>query len=245
MELYIIRHAQSANNALANQSDREQDPKLTELGRKQAELLARHLASEPHPEQRYMDDPEKTGVETVRGYGINRLYCSAMHRSLETATAVGNEIGVQPEIWCDVHETGGIFLNHGGERGIVGYPGMTRSEIQAKFPAVEIGTEVSEKGWWDPSAGEEDWAICQGRAIRVARTLWGMADRGETGPLALVSHAGFMEALFKALLNSLPAPGLTVYHFNTAITRVDLAPGRELHLRYLNRVPHLPQDLVS
>lgn len=85
MELYIIRHAQSANNALRDPADRVCDPHLTELGRQQAARLARHLANEPHSEQRHGSDPEETSVETIAGYGIVKLYCSAMHRSLETA----------------------------------------------------------------------------------------------------------------------------------------------------------------
>ena len=245
MELYIIRHAQSSNNALRDQAERVCDPHLTELGRQQAVRIARHLAEEPHPEQRHGRDPEETSVETVAGYGIARLYCSAMHRSLETATTIGTAIGVRPEIWIDLHEHGGIFLDHRDERGVVGYPGMTRREIETKFPTAVVGDGVREAGWWDPSAGEEAWPTCQGRAIRVAQELWRWADDGVDGPVALVSHAGFMEVLLKAMLDRLPGAGLTFYHLNTAITRLDLGPGRELHVRYLNRVPHLPQDLVS
>ena len=245
MELYIIRHAQSVNNALRDQIDRVCDPHLTDLGRRQAARLAHHLANEPHPEQRHGHDPEETSVETVEGYGIVRLYCSAMHRSLETATSVGDAIGVRPEIWTDLHENGGIFLDHRDERGVVGYPGMTRAEIESEFPTAVVGDGVRAAGWWDPAAGEEDWPTCQGRAIRVANQLWRWADDGFRGSVALVSHAGFMEALLKAMLDRLPGAILTIYHFNTAITRIDLRPGHELHLRYLNRVPHLPQELVS
>ncbi|TVR56554.1 MAG: histidine phosphatase family protein [Spirochaetaceae bacterium] len=245
MELYIIRHAQSSNNALLNQTDRVCDPPLTDLGRKQAKRLAHHLATEPHPEQVHGRDPEETAVETVQGYGIKRLYCSAMHRSLETATTVGDAIGVRPEVFVDLHENGGIFLNHRDERGVRGYPGMTRREIESEFPSAIIGDDVDDTGWWDPARGQEDLPSCHGRAIRVARELWRWVDAGETGPVALVSHAGFMEALLKALFERLPGANLTFYHLNTAITRVDLEPDRELLIRYLNRVPHLPQDLVS
>ena len=245
MELYIIRHAQSFNNALRNQADRVCDPKLTELGRQQAARLAHHLANEPHPEQRHGRDPEETGVETVQGYGIQRLYCSAMHRSLETTTTIGAAIGVAPQVWKDLHENGGIFLDHRDERGVVGYPGMTRAEIEAEFPTAVVGAGLTETGWWDPAAGEEDWPTCQGRAIRVAKELWQWANDGVVGPVALVSHAGFMEALIKAMLDRLPGGSLTIYHLNTAITRVDLGPDHGLHVRYLNRVPHLPQELVS
>ena len=246
MELYIIRHAQSSNNALLDETGRVCDPHLTDLGRRQAVRLAHHLANEPHPEQRrHGRDPEETSVETVRGYGIVRLYCSAMRRSLETATAVGSAIGVRPEVWVDLHEAGGIFLDHRDERGVVGYPGITREQIESEFPTAVIGDAVREAGWWDPARGEEDWPTCQGRAIRVVQGLWKWADDGVGGPIALVSHAGFMEALLKAMLGRLPGANLTIYHLNTAITRLDLEPGGELHVRYLNRVPHLPQELVS
>lgn len=245
MELYIIRHAQSYNNALADPRERVCDPPITDLGRAQAARLAHHLASEPHPEQRHGQDLEDTSVETVSGYGIRRLYCSAMHRSLETATAVGEAIGIAPEVWIDIHESGGIFLDHRDERGVVGYPGMTRARIAREFPGAVVGDDVKEDGWWDPASGEEDWPTCQGRAVRVAGRLWEWANDGADGPVAIVSHAGFIEALLKAILGRLPAASLTFYHFNTAITRLDLEPADEIHVRYINRVPHLPQDLVS
>jgi 2,3-bisphosphoglycerate-dependent phosphoglycerate mutase len=245
VELYIIRHAQSYNNALSDAHDRVCDPPITDLGKTQAARLAHHLASEPHPEQRHGRDPEETSVETVEGYGIRRLYCSAMHRSLQTATAVGEAIGVAPEVWTDIHESGGIFLEHRDGRGIVGYPGMTRAQIAAEFPTVVLSDEVKEEGWWDPARGEEDWPTCQGRAVRVSRKLWQWAAEGVEGPVALVSHAGFIEALVKALLGRLPGANVTIYHFNTAITRLDLEAPDELRVRYINRVPHLTQDLVS
>ena len=122
---------------------------------------------------------------------------------------------------------------------------MTRAEIEAKFPTTVVRDRVRTAGWWDPEAGEEDWPTCQGRAIRMATQLQQWADDGVREQVALVSHAGFMEALLKAMLDRLPGASLTIYHFNSAITRLDLRPGHELHLRYLNRVPHLPQELVS
>ena len=47
MQLYIIRHAQSYNNALTDWTERVSDPPLTELGEQQADLLAAYLASTP------------------------------------------------------------------------------------------------------------------------------------------------------------------------------------------------------
>ncbi|MFW5737977.1 MAG: histidine phosphatase family protein [Spirochaetota bacterium] len=245
MELYLIRHAQSYNNTLPGEVGRVADPRLTELGRNQAEHLAKHLATAAHPEQLHGADPEDTHVRTVTGYRFARLYCSAMHRSLTTATIVGRAMGIRPEIWTDIHESGGIFLDHGPSGGVVAYPGLTRSEIREEFPEVVIGDDVREEGWWDPLRGQEDWPTCQGRAIRVSKTLWRMAASSDPGPIALISHAGFMEALIKALLGRLPASELTFYHFNTAITRLDLDAPDEVSIRYMNRVPHLPLELIS
>jgi 2,3-bisphosphoglycerate-dependent phosphoglycerate mutase/probable phosphoglycerate mutase len=245
VDLYIIRHAQSSNNALLDRRERVCDPPLTKLGREQAGRLAHHLANEPHPEQRHGIDPEDTGVETVQGYGISRLYCSAMRRSLETAGAIGEATGLRPELWVDIHESGGLFLHHDDERGVVGYPGMTRAEIEAEFPQILLNDGVNENGWWDPARGEEDWPTCQGRAVRIAGRLWELANDPGDGPVAIVSHGGFIEALLKAIFGRLPAHEITFYHFNTAITRLDLEPVDEIHVRYINRVPHLPQELVS
>ena len=51
MHLYIIRHAQSANNELyattGGSKGRQADPPLTELGHRQAQVLARALAARP------------------------------------------------------------------------------------------------------------------------------------------------------------------------------------------------------
>ena len=44
MELFIIRHGQSGNNALANIRDRSVDPPLTDLGERQAEMLGEYVA---------------------------------------------------------------------------------------------------------------------------------------------------------------------------------------------------------
>ena len=108
-----------------------------------------------HPEQRFGPDPENTAVESVQGYGIERLFCSAMHRSLQTAKPVSAALGLDPEVWVDIHESGGIFLNHYDERGIVGYPGMTREEIAEEFPNYLLPEEITDHGWWDVRNGME------------------------------------------------------------------------------------------
>ncbi len=247
MQLYIIRHAQSYNNALANFKDRICDPHLTDLGHQQAAAVADYLATGVHPEQKYGGDADSTGVRTVLGVGITRLYCSAMYRSLQTAHAIGRALDLNPEVWLDIHESGGIYLEHQDERGVVGYPGKTRAEILAEFPHVILPDTVTEAGWWDVRAGQEDWPACQGRAIRVAYQLreWAASSDRAGDCLAMVSHGGFMDALIKALVYQLPAGRVVYHHFNTAITRIDFVSEERLDIRYVNRIPHLSQELVS
>lgn len=243
MELYIIRHAQSTNNALTDIRDRVMDPALTDLGHRQAEAIARHLAKGVNPEMSVGLTEEDTSVRRRQGYGLTRLYCSAMIRSLQTAQPIGDALDLNPEILVDIHEHGGIYIDgEDGER--IGYPGKTRSEILAEFPNYVLPPEVTEEGWWN--RGYEDWPACQGRAIRVAGQLRELAQQVDPDErIGMVSHGGFISALLKALLDTAPGFGFFFHHFNTAMTRVDFRADRRLDIRYLNRIPHLSPELVS
>ena len=244
MELYIIRHGQSTNNALTDMRDRVMDPPLTELGHRQARAVAQHLASGVNPEMSVGVSEEDTSVRRRHGYGITRIYCSAMHRALQTAHPIGEALGIAPEVWVDIHEHGGIYLDYDDDRGLVGYPGKTRSEILTEFPGYILPDGVTEAGWWNRD--HEDWPGCQGRAIRVAGELRELAQQvGAHERVAMVSHGGFINALLKALLNHLPSPEIFYHHFNTAITRLDFRPEGRLSVRYLNRIPHLSPENVS
>ena len=232
MELYIIRHAQSTNNALTSQEDRGCDPPLTDLGRRQAELLARHLAA----------GIQRAPSSTEPGYGITHLYCSPMCRALQTAQPLGKALGLAPEVWIDIHEWGGIYLDHGESRGTVGYPGKTRSEILDEFPGYVLPEGITEAGWWN--RGHEDKAGCIARALRVAQVLQVRAETESGARIAIVTHAGFTAMLLKALLDHLPGDGFWYHHHNTAISRVDFGT-EAIQIHYLNRVDHLPPDSVT
>jgi broad specificity phosphatase PhoE len=237
MELYIIRHGQSTNNALTNRADRGCDPPLTDLGRHQAELLAQHLAEET---QRL--SPRTRGYRE-RGYGITHLYCSPMWRALQTAQPVSEALGLVPEVWIDIHEWGGIYLDLGEPEGIVGYPGKTRSEILEEFPGYTLPKGITEDGWWNRDP--EDRAKCIARAIKVADALQERAKAGADERIAIVTHAGFSGLLMKALFNHLLGPDIWYHHYNTAVARIDLVSGEPLHIRYLNRVDHLLPEMVT
>ena len=185
--------------------------------------------------------PRRDGRPNPRGYGISRLYTSPMWRALQTGKAIGRALGLRSQVWIDIHEQGGIFLDHGEERGLVGYPGMTRQEMLAECPDLLLPEAVTDRGWW--TAGYEDISGCWERARKVAARLQEWAPN--EGGIAIVTHGGFIDALLKTLLDeSLDGDGFYVNH-NTAISRLDFGPGGQLQARYLNSVPHLPVALVS
>lgn len=232
MRLYLIRHAQSTNNALTNMRHRVQDPDLTDLGYRQADALADYLLNNTHE---LPDD----------GYRITHLYCSPMYRSLLTAQPVAAQLELKTEVWVDVHEYGGIFLED-PDGVFTGYPGMTRPQILAKFPDYLLPDLVSDAGWWDSALGQEDAPRFISRAIKVALAL--NERRATDDHIAIIAHAAFLDALTKALLNQLPLKPRAMFyaHYNTGITRFDFDDEMDnMRLHYLNRTEHLPPQMRS
>jgi len=239
MELLIIRHAQSSNNALADQRTRVVDPVLTEIGLRQAHRVAAHLANGIDHETVTIEGQPTD--EPTNGLGITRLHCSAMLRALQTATIIGRELGCAPQVWVDIHEEGGMWLDHGADGGIRGYPGMTRSEISARFPECILPAEVTPQGWW--RSGQEDPSHCLARAARVSASLRKDAQKNER--IAIVTHGGFAAYLMQALLGVPENTAIFFHHDNTGITRVRFRANGRVSVRYQNRVDHLPPDLVT
>jgi broad specificity phosphatase PhoE len=246
MRLLIIRHAESSNNKLAPSVDnagymqqRSADPVITELGVRQVQRLAAHLAGEPPADA----PPGGKGI-----YGITHLYCSPMLRTLQTTQPVAKALGLRPSIWIDIHEHGGMFSGnpHTGEN-FLNHVGLKRSEIMRDYPDYELVDEISEEGWW--KSGYEDIAGCYGRAIRVARELRRRAhherENNIRSTVAIVSHGTFIDSLIKALLSQIPENRYFYFHNNTAISCIDFGQHDTLYLRYLNRTFHLPPDMIS
>lgn len=230
MHVYLIRHAQSENNILTeeNYHQRKVDPALTELGYRQRDILADFLAS-------------GADVRNER-FEITQLYASAMYRSLLTAQPLASALNLKPQVWVDLHEKGGMFLQRNGITS--GFNGMTRSSIQTEFPDYTLPQTISESGWYDAELGMEPEAHSLFRAIKVAKSLRGRGHRDEV--IALISHAGFLDILLKAIFDQLPSRAHTMryLHANTAITRINYQGSRPT-LHYMNRVDHLPPDMRS
>jgi len=256
MKLFLIRHAESANNRIFNDMDYEKyleqraaDPPITELGQQQAQQLAHYLERNDPPEQRLLRMTLGDGQEKpLSGYAFTKLYCSPMLRTLQTTWPISQALGMAPEIWTDIFEFGGLF--HGiSEGNIVSHPGLTREEITEKFPGYQLPATVTEQGWW--TDGQEDETAAYARAMRVAKQIlaWSEQDDYEDERIAMVIHGTFMSYLIKNLfdLNAGVDSGKTAFyhHFNTAVTRIDFLPDGQLMLRYLNRARHLESSMAS
>lgn len=245
MKLFLIRHAQSTNNYLAEHvkmeeymEQRSPEPPLTEIGQRQAQLVAAHLAASAYPEA----EQEKSN-SGQQGYGFTHLYCSPMLRTLQTTLPITKALGIRPQIWVDIHEHGGTFHGDPQKGPVAEHFGLTRQEILELFPDYDLPAEITEKGWWP--GGYEEMEGCYQRAQRVADKLRDWASTQPDERIALVAHGTFLDALLKAILSQDFASQLYYSHYNTAITRVDFTPRGFILLRYLNRTEHLTPDLIT
>ena len=238
MELYLVRHGQSANNRrTAQQADRvrttpEQrqsasspelepriaDPPLTDLGERQA-----HLAG-----------------EWLKGEEITRLYCGPMLRTLQTARIIGGSLELAPRVCVALHEWGGLWEER-GEQGSVQLPGLARAEMGTVFPGFVLPDEVTEQGWWFHD-WEGDRAMLQ-LAHRNALSFIAHLEThygGSEQRIAAILHGGSGSSVLGALFNV--PQDVRWYarftHDNTGVSRISITPEHR-QMRYLNRVDHL------
>jgi 2,3-bisphosphoglycerate-dependent phosphoglycerate mutase len=238
MQLYFIRHAQSANNKLYEETGawngRDSDPELTELGHEQARRLAEHVTC--------------ANGETLRrdylnrgSFGFTHLYSSPMVRALATATYLSAALNLPLVVWEDLHELGGIFFidDETGER--IGQPGKTRSELAARFPQAQLLETLGEDGWWNRSHESVEL-----QARRVRRFVTDLVARHGDGDdrVAVVSHGGFYNLVLAELQGTQADNGFWFNINNTGITRLNFVP-EGIGLAYANRLEHLPTDLIT
>ena len=132
MQLYLIRHGQSENNARPEYV-RVEDAELTELGHQQA----RHLAP---------------WIATLE---LDRLFCSPFRRTLQTAWPLMQQAGLEVEVKIPLHEAGGCVAGPGGDD-LVGRPGITGDELREDFPGYRVPASIDENGWWKSQPNETD-----------------------------------------------------------------------------------------
>lgn len=176
--LYLVRHAQSANNAQADDK-RVNDPSITNLGWEQARSLGNHLLEQQAQPKEF-----------------ESLICSGFRRALQTASQIQEQIGLVPEIMVNVHEHGGCY-DGWNEENFVGRPGLTAQEIAQEFGPVKLPDDYPEVGWWE-SKPRETQEASEHRAIKVSNDFLKRLTNS-TGNLICVTHADFLAKLLLAM----------------------------------------------
>lgn len=240
MRLYFVRHAQSTNNALVDQTGNEEgrshDPPLTEKGHRQAELVAAFLASGPSSVT-----PPGVDAKDLLGFEITHLYCSLMDRAIVTARHIARELKLPLVGHPEIHEAGGIFLQDPdtGER--VGLPGRSRSDFREHYPELVLPDGIDENGWWN-----RPFESMEVRPLR-AKAVWKelLERHGRTDDhVCFVSHGDFFNWLTSEIVGCDSPSSVWLDMNNTAIARFDVSGGY-VRLRYLNRTDHLPPELIT
>ncbi len=229
MRLYLVRHGQSGGNVGA---DIGPDPPLTELGRKQAALAGERLSGE----------------------GIEALHCSPLRRALQTATIIGERLGLDPVIWVELCEKWGgtgaepgltpsvwveLYQKWAGAGDERRWP--SRSEIQAAFPNALFPDGMPEVGWWRLTGETEDDAYLRAGVVEARlRRLYEATDKR----VLVVTHGTFGGILISRILGAPPCGYTRFSQNNCCISTIEIEPGRA-KLSRLNATDHLPPDALT
>lgn len=180
MELFLIRHAQSQNNALP-ESRRVEDPGLTELGQQQAELLG----------------------EWIPQLKLTKLFTSPFRRTLQTTEPIRKATSLTPLVKTELHEQGGCYRGHTLDS-MRGAPGMNRAEIEETFSGYEVVSDFEGQGWWG-SKPFENTRVARRRAGELLK--WTQEEFSHTNErVAYVMHAD-IKVFFLEHIYSVPLSG--------------------------------------
>ncbi|HWQ84281.1 MAG TPA: histidine phosphatase family protein [Anaerolineales bacterium] len=241
MQLYFIRHGQSMNNQLWEQTQaskgRSMDPELTDKGWQQASRLASFLRENQLPLP-----TESFNTLNRYGFGLTHLYSSLMVRAVATGSSVARALNMPLVGWLDLHEEGGIYMDDPETGEPLGYPGKDQAYFGEHYPELVLKDGAALKGWWN-----RPYETSAERLARVKRFHTELISKhGDTDDhVAIFSHGGFYNLFLRYVLG-LPVDSNSLWFVlnNTAISRIDFVAG-ETFVAYLNRVDFLPVDLVT
>lgn len=222
MQLYLIRHAESENNARPAYQ-RVEDPAITARGHLQAD----HLAG---------------WTKTLK---IDALIASPFRRTLQTTRPIVEAMPLRLHVWHDIYERGGCFRGHlpGKEEGAVG---LGRGDIvrlaSARPDDCVLDETILDSGWWGGKP-KESQAEAVARALAVTRRFAEtFGNNGQT--VVVVTHADFKRLLLGTMLPGHVDPEALGPMRNTGITKVNF-DGASWKLDWFNSVSHLPAGLIT
>ncbi len=252
MQLYLIRHGQSQNNALwvrtGSFKERVEDPLLTDIGEQQAQTTAEFITQSDNGNSAEIPDDPRDDPFNRTGFGFTHLYTSLMIRAIQTATPIAQATGLPLLAWEEIHERGGIFHEDPETGEYIGRPGPNRAFFESTFPHLQLPDTLGEAGWWNRPMETAPQTF--ERAIAFSRAL--LERHGDSNDrVAIVTHGGFTFALMTALLGLTPrhdalgeSRRARVSVNNTSITRYEV-DNETARLIYFNRLDHLPTEIIT
>jgi 2,3-bisphosphoglycerate-dependent phosphoglycerate mutase len=241
MQLYFIRHAQSENNVLMDQTGssegRSIDPELSDLGCLQVKALA-DFFGRIRPDKQINKSIDPLNIQSVH---LTHLYTSLMVRAIATGNEISKTTGLPLLGWVDLHELGGIYQKK-PETGVKeGLPGHSKSYLENRFPALTMPDSAVEQGWWNRP--HESQLEGQLRAQRVYQKIVARHG-GSDDRVGLISHADFYQLFLSVVLGVSAGNTLFFELNNAAITRIDLEEN-QINVVYLNRLDYMPHELIT
>ncbi len=167
MKVYLIRHAQSEENIL----DLRAYTTISDFN----ELLRRSYATPLTP---LGEAQARSVVRKLSGASIKRLYTSPFARTLATATAIGDALGLIPNPEDDLREVLPPPM----------HPARRAGSLRRLF--VQSYLEM----FWPWGEGES-WLV----SYRRAQSVWGRLTHQVDGDIAIVSHRGLISLILLSL----------------------------------------------
>lgn len=223
--LYLVRHGESANNALP-ETQRVNDPALTSTGMTQAQKLG----------QRFRE-------HVAAGNRIDLILTSPFLRTLQTIRPTAKALEMSPEIRSQIYEAGGCFDGYRPNE-LIGKPGMTDVEISEQFPEMKIPADIDDKGWYK-SKPFETWEQATLRAEQQATQLKQEFVGSEKAVICTV-HAdliGLMMGAFRR--DDLSMAQTTVSNTSVTLLSFEAAQADTPEVVYFNDASHLDSNEIT
>ncbi|MCH2271200.1 MAG: hypothetical protein MK510_11870 [SAR324 cluster bacterium] len=146
---------------------------------------------------------------------------------------------VQPEVWVDIHEVGGLYELNPIDGKKVGCSGLYLEEINNGFPDYILPAALTNQGWWNREAEE-----MSATHLRVKQVLQLLTDRAaENSRIGLVTQGAFMSIFFSMLFKLLPSKKMMFQRYNSRISRISFEKKDRIIIQYLNFFEYLPESL--
>lgn len=227
MLIYYIRHGQSENNSLFDNTGasigRSEDPDLSPVGKSQIIYLAEFIKSEI----------------VHRKNDRIFLYSSPMIRAAKTAYAIKKSTALPMIFHPNIFETGGVYLEQDCEYS--GKPGMDIQFVENNFPEVNIPSFIAKNGWYNRS--HETRSESRSRALLLSTEIRNLTS--EIDILLLVAHGSFFQDFLSAMINYQVGENIWFNMNNCGVTCIHLDLNDNIQIRYLNRYDFLPSSLIT